>query len=31
MMLSMFISGPKQSTIDIDLYLTPMIEDLKYM
>lgn len=28
MMLSMMISGPKQSGNDIDVYLTPLIKDL---
>ena len=31
MMLSMMISGPKQSRNDIDVYLSPLIEDLKLM
>ncbi|KAK7256311.1 hypothetical protein RIF29_29752 [Crotalaria pallida] len=31
MMLSMLISGPKQPGNDIDVYLTPLIEDLKQM
>jgi len=31
MMLSMMISGPKQSRNDIDVYLHPLIEDLKLM
>jgi len=29
MMLSMMISGPKQLGNDIDVYLNPLIEDLK--
>ena len=29
LMLSLLISGPKQSRNDIDVYLTPLIEDLK--
>ena len=28
MMLSMIISGPKQPGNDIDVYLTPLVEDL---
>lgn len=31
MMLSMLISGPKQPGNDIDVYLTPLIEDLKFL
>ena len=31
MMLSMMISGPKQPGNDIDVYLSPLIEDLKLM
>ena len=31
MMLSMLISGPKQPGNDIDVYLTPLIEDLKQL
>ena len=31
MMLSMLISGPKQPENDIDIYLAPLIEDLKDM
>jgi len=31
MMLSMMISGPKQPRNDIDVYLSPLIEDLKLM
>lgn len=31
MMLSLLISGPKQPGNDIDVYLTPLIEDLKIM
>ena len=30
-MLSMLISGPKQPGNDIDIYLDPLIEDLKQM
>jgi len=29
MMLSMMISGPRQSRNDIDVYLSPLIEDLR--
>ena len=31
MMLSMMISGPKQPGNDINIYLSPLIEDLKLM
>ncbi|XP_057446719.1 uncharacterized protein LOC130738643 isoform X1 [Lotus japonicus] len=31
MMLSMLISGPKQPRNDIDIYLAPLIEDLKHL
>ena len=31
MMLTMLISGPKQPGNDIDVYLAPLIEDLKMM
>ena len=31
MMLSMLISGPKQPGNDIDVYLEPLIEDLKIL
>jgi len=31
MMLSMMISGPKQPGNDIDVYLTPLIEDLRLL
>jgi len=31
MMLSMMIFGPKQPGNDIDVYLSPLIEDLKLM
>ena len=31
MMLSMMISSPKQPWNDIDVYLSPLIEDLKLM
>ena len=31
MMLSMMISGPKQPGNDIDVYLNPLIEDLKLL
>jgi len=31
MMLSMMISGPRQSGNDINVYLNPLIEDLKLM
>jgi len=31
MILSMMISGPRQSENDIDVYLSPQIEDLKLM
>jgi len=31
MMLSMMISGPKQPRNNIDVYLSPLIEDLKWM
>ncbi|CAK8566392.1 unnamed protein product [Lathyrus sativus] len=31
MMLTMLISGPKQPGNDIDIYLAPLIEDLKHM
>ena len=31
MMLSMLIFGPKQPGNDIDVYLTPLIEDLKIL
>ncbi|XP_058771635.1 uncharacterized protein LOC131645005 isoform X1 [Vicia villosa] len=31
MMLSMLISGPKQPGNDIDVYLAPLIEDLKFL
>jgi len=31
MMLSMMISGPKQPANDIDVYLNPLIEDLKLL
>jgi len=31
MILSMIISGPRQSGNDIDVYLSPLIEDLKLM
>jgi len=31
MMLSMMISGPKQPGNDIDVYISPLIEDLKLM
>ena len=31
MMLSMMISGPKQPRNDIDVYLSPLIDDLKLM
>ena len=30
-MLSMLIFGPKQPGNDIDVYLTPLIEDLKFL
>lgn len=30
-MLSMLISGPKQPENDIDIYLRPLIEDLKVL
>ena len=29
MMLSMMISGPRQPGNDIDVYLSPLVEDLK--
>ena len=29
MMLSMMISGPRQSGNDIDVYLSPLVEDLR--
>ena len=31
MMLSMLISGPKQPGNDIDVYLAPLVEDLKFL
>ena len=31
MMLSMLISGRKQPGNEIDIYLAPLIEDLKHM
>ena len=31
MMLSMLIYGPKKPGNDIDVYLTPLIEDLKFL
>jgi hypothetical protein len=31
LMLTMLISGPKQPGNDIDIYLAPLIEDLKFM
>jgi len=31
MMLSMMISGPKQPGNDIDVYLNPLIEDMKLL
>jgi len=31
MMLSMMISGPKQPGNDIDVYLNPLVEDLKLL
>jgi len=31
MMLSMMISGPKQLGNDINVYLNPLVEDLKLM
>ena len=31
MMLSMMISGPKQPVNEIDVYLNPLIEDLKLL
>jgi len=31
MMLSMMISGPKQPRNDIDVYLNPLVEDLKLL
>ena len=29
MMLSLLISGPRQTGNDIDVYLTPLVDDLK--
>ena len=29
MMLSLLISGPRQSSKDIDVYLAPLVDDLK--
>ena len=31
MMLSMIISGPRQTGNDIDVYLSPLIEDLRLL
>jgi len=31
MMLSMMISGPRQPVNDIDVYLSPLIEDLRLL